>query len=145
MFSQKDKKAESLIWIIIWVFILSFVILWIWNLIWTSKDLVNRFEKSMDLDILTMNSYAIIDNLDLSSINDWEIFYLYKNIANKKYEIFIWEHNNQYKYVNKYWEKVNDPLNYKWDVYSRVFQVLKVNYNWEEKIAVKWEIKRLIN
>lgn len=137
------KKAESLAWIIIWVFILSFVLLWIGSLIWNSKDLIWDFDKKMNLDLLTSSSYSIINNLDVSSLTDGQIFYLYKNTSANTFDIYSWVSNSQYKYVDKYWNKVDDPLNFSWDVYDRIFQVIKIDYNGEEKTVVEVVIKEL--
>lgn len=137
------KKAESLAWIIIWVFILSFVLLWIGSLIWNSKDLIGDFDKKMNLDLLTSSSYSIINNLDVSSLTDGQIFYLYKNTSANTFDIYSWVSNSQYKYVDKYWNKVDDPLNFSWDVYDRIFQVIKIDYNGEEKTVVEVVIKEL--
>ena len=139
---MKNKKAESLVWIIVWVFILSFVLLWIWNLIWNSRENISKFNEQMEIDILTKNSSKIIDNLDLSVLYDWEIFYIYKNKSSKQYQIFTWSTNEYYKYINSYWEKI-DIVNYKWKIYTRSFITKKININWELKTVVKPLIEKL--
>jgi len=140
---MKNKKAESLVWIIVWVFILSFVLLWIWNLIWNSRENISNFNQQMQIDILSKNAAKIINNLDLSILDDWDIFYIYKDISSKQFELFIWEQNREYKYINSYWEKLDNPINYKWIVYTRIFQAKKININWEQKVAVKTLIRKL--
>ncbi len=140
---KNNKSAESLVWIIVWVFILSFVLLGIWKLIWNSKDTISEFDTKMTIDLLWNNASQIINTLDLSSLYDWDVFYLYKDKANKKFNIYIGEQNRQYKYINKFWEKIN-PNNYKWTIYTRLFQTKKININWEEKTAVKILVKKLI-
>ena len=139
----KNKKAESLIWIVIWVFILSFVIIAIWNLIWSSKDSIDKFDTKMTIDLLWNNASQVVNNLDLSSLYDWDVFYIYKDKTNKKFKIYIWEHNRQYKYINKLWEKIDDPSNYPCKVFERTFYAKKININWEQKTAVKILVKRL--
>ncbi len=140
---QLTKKAESLAWIIVWVFILSFVLIWIGTLIWNSKDLIKQFDRDMDLDLLSSSSYSIIFNMDLSYLSDKQEFYLYKNSTWSTFEVKVWELNNEYKYVDKYWNKIIDPLNFLGDIYIRIFQVSKIDYNWEEKTVVKALIRRL--
>jgi hypothetical protein len=98
----------------------------------------------MDLDLLTTSSYSILNKIDISSLSDWTIFYLYKNDTNKTYDLKLWEYNSEYKYIDKYWNYLNDPNNFKWDVYSRIFQATKIIYKWEEKTVIKSQIRRLI-
>jgi hypothetical protein len=140
---KKNKKWESLAGIIIWIFILSFVILWIWSLIWTSRDLIKEYDIKTQLDFLTNSSYNIIDKLDVSFIPDEKVFYLYKNKSANLLEIKVWETYSEYKYVNKFWEKIDDPSNYKKDLFLRFFYVKKFIKDWKEKIAIKWIIKEL--
>ncbi len=129
-----SKNAESLAWIIVWIFILSFVLLWIWNLIWNSRETISQFNTQMEIDILTKNSLTILDKLDLSSINKWDTFYLYKNIWTQNYEVSTSSWNI---YINKYWEKVNSPSNYNWLVYERSFELKKIDIKWDEKISIE--------
>ena len=140
----KNKNAWSLIEILIWVFILSFIIIWIWNLIWNSKIMMNDFSKKMDLEILTMNSYNIVDNLNLDNLPDVAVFYIYKNKNTKTFDVFVWEHNYEYKYINKYWEKVENIHTYNNDIYSRIFYLKRVKQEWKKKTLIKALIKRLI-
>ena len=140
---KNNKLAESLVWIIVWVFILSFVLLGIWNLIWNSRDTISEFDTKMTIDLLWNNASQIVNNLDLSSLYDWDTFYIYKDKANKKFKIYIWEHNRQYKYINNLWDKIN-PNTYNWTIFERTFYAKKINVNWEEKTAVKILVKKLI-
>ena len=139
---KNNKFAESLVWIIIWVFILSFVLLWIWKLIWNSRETITLFDEQMQIDILSKNTSTIIDQLDLSVVDEWDVFYIYKDNTNKDFKIFIWEHNREYKYIDRYWNKIDDPLNYNWIVYERIIQTKKININWELKTAVKILIEK---
>ena len=139
-----NKKAESLIWIIIWVFILSFVIIWIWTLIWNSKDLIRNFDMKMDLELLTTSSYSIINNMDTSSLLDWDVFYLYKDDTNKVYDLKKWVSNSKYKNIDKYWNYLNDPDNFWWTIYLREFKATKITYIWKDKILIDTKISRLI-
>lgn len=136
---KQRKKAESLIWIIIWVFILSFVVVWIWSVLSQSKELTITFDKKMDLDVLTSNSNIIINNVDTSFLNDWDVFFIHKNDVSKTFDIYLWEHNNEYKYINRLWDKVDNPHEYNWDVYIRTFLAKIIG----DKTAIKVVIKRL--
>ena len=117
------KKAESLVGIIIWIFILSFVLLGIGTLIWSSKDLISSFDKKMDLDLLTSSSYNVLNNLDLSSLNIWNIFYLYKKEWTKEFTIEMWVWKEEYKYIDKYWAKIDNINSFEWDIYLRESEV----------------------
>ena len=141
---KKNKIAESLVWIVVWIFILSFVLLWIWNLIWNSKKMISNFNEKIDIDILSKNSAQILDKLDLSNIDDLDVFYIHKNTSSWSFDIYIWEHNREHKYINNFWDEIADPISYNGNIYTRVFQAKKININWKEKIAVKALIKKLI-
>jgi len=141
---KQNKLAESLVWIIVWVFILSFVLLWIWKLIWTSRETITLFNEQMDIDILSKNASTIIEQLDLSTVDEWDLFYIYKDNIAKDFKIFIWEHNREYKYIDKYWNKINDPINFNWIVFERIFLAKKIAINWEEKTAIKTLIKKIV-
>ena len=138
-----NKKAESLVWIVIGIFILSIVILWISNILWNSKDLVAKFSQRNNLDLLTANAYNIVWKLNTSSLIDQDVFYIYKNKATHKFEIKIWEQNNEYKYIDKAFNKIDNPWNFKWSLFSHIFYVKILHINWEERKAVKALIKAL--
>ena len=116
---KKQKKAESLVWIIVWVFILSFVIIWIWTLIWNSKEIIYKFDKKIELDLLKLSANSIINKLDISSLVDLDTFYLYKD--SDKYTIFTWTTNSWYINIDKYWAYISDIENYIWNIYERKF------------------------
>lgn len=141
---KNKNNAESLVWIIVWIFILSFVLIGIWNLIWNSKEMIWNFNDKMQLDILSKNTAQIITNLDTSIISDWDVFYVHKNPLSLTFDIYIWEHNNEYKYINKNWYKIDNPISYNEAVYTRTLLAKKINLNWEDKIAIKVLIKKLI-
>jgi len=101
----------------------------------------------MDLYLLTTSSYSVINNIDVSSLSDWQVFYLHKNDSDpldRTFDIYVWEHNSEYKYIDRYWYKIIDPYNFKWTVYSRIFQATKITYKGEEKTVIKSIIRRLI-
>lgn len=141
-----NKKWESLIWIIVGVFLLAMVSLWIGALISNSRGLIEKYEDKLALDLLSLNSYKIIDKIDLSIVQDSEIFYLYKDITNPndlRYEIKVWEYNSEYKYVNKYGYKIN-PLTYNKDFFLRYFYLKRVIENGEDRVFIKGLIKKAI-
>jgi len=140
---KNNKKAESLVWIVVWIFILSFVLLWIGSLISNSKEIITEFNEKMDIDILSKNTAVIIDQLDLSVVNEWDIFYIYKDNENKNYKIFIWEDNKEYEFIDKYWNKIDNPIEYKRMAYIRILQAKKIKINWENKTIVKTLIEKL--
>jgi hypothetical protein len=43
----------------------------------------------MDLEVLTMNSYNIVDNLNLDNLPDIAVFYVYKNKNTKTFDVFV--------------------------------------------------------
>lgn len=139
------KKAESLVWIVIWMFILSFVLLWIGSMIWSSNSLILEFNREVNLDFLTSSSNIIIDNLDVSSFSDGDIFYVHKDTYSNSYDVYTWILNSEYKYIDKHWNKVDDISDFSWDVYTRIFHTTKTSYNWEEKVFIKPVIERVIN
>jgi len=139
-----NKKWESLAWIVVWIFILTIVMLWIWNLIWNSRDLI----KSNNLEIINTqlknNSKVILENIDISWIADWEVFYIYKNILSKNYEIKIWSSNSKYKYIDKYWFYIENNEEYNWNIFSREFEIKNINILWKNKNIYKTKIKIFI-
>jgi uncharacterized membrane protein (Fun14 family) len=85
---QKNKKAETLVSIVIGILILSFIILVLTNIIISSKDTLQIYDNSRILTILQNNASTIISKIDTSKIKENEIFYLYKDISNQKFKIF---------------------------------------------------------
>ena len=117
---KKNKKAESLVWIIIAVFILWFVLIWIMNIVGFSKDITSNYTEEINSYILQWNSENIMKKLDLSEVNTWDTFYIYKDTITKEFKIFTWSSNESYRYVNAMWENV-DPINNIWKTYTREF------------------------
>lgn len=115
---KKNVKWESLIWIIIAVSLLWLVIMWIVNLISYSDDINYEYETKSNIDLIKDNSTTIVKKLDITDINEWELFYLYKNTTNKNFEIFTWVLNESYKYIDKNWLKV-DIMSFSWEIYER--------------------------
>lgn len=127
---KKNIKWESLVWVILAVALLWFVILWIANML-TYSDTVNyNYEIESNINLIKDNTLNILKKLDISPLQENETFYLYKDSINKSFLLFTWTTNEQYKYIDKYWEKVN-PLSFSWIIYER-------NILLEKKDIVLW-------
>ena len=139
-----NKKAETLMSVIIWVFILTFVLLWITNLMIESNIIVDKFNKTRDINILKQNSINIIKNIDTSNIPENSIFYIYRDKSNNKFEIKD-SNEPEYKYVDKFWDYISDLNTYEWNIYSRIFYLERDdNSLWDVHQVIKASIKRLI-
>lgn len=108
---KKNKKADSIAWIIIAVFILSFAMLWIVNVLDYNKDMTYNYEKETDLYVLKSNSDNILKRLDISELWQDEIFYIRKDNVNNEFLILTWSTNEHYKYVDKNWNNIFEWLN----------------------------------
>lgn len=141
----KNNNAESLVWIIIWVFILSFIVLWVTNLLINSKDIVDTYDNKKIINLLKNNTENIIKEIDTSAIQESEIFYLHKNNSTYEFEVFTWTTNAEYKYIDKYWTKVND-LTWTTDtIYSRTLLLERDDTSiWSDHQIIKVSIKKLI-
>ena len=139
-----NKKAETLLSVIIWVFILTFVLLWITNLMIENNIIVDKFNKTRDINILKQNSISIIKNIDTSNIPENSIFYIYKNKINNNFEIKD-SSKPKYKYVDRFWDYISDLNTYEWNIYSRIFYLERDdNSLWDVHQVIKASIKRLI-
>jgi len=117
---KKHKNAESLLWIIIWVFILSIALVWIINIINFNKDILLRYNEDINKYLLSSNAQYILKKIDTSKIAFDQHFYVYKDKDNKDFQVFTWTINEEYSYINKFWEKVDPAVNI-WKTYKRVF------------------------
>jgi len=141
----KNTFWESLVWIIIWIFILSFIILWVTNLLINSKNIITNYENRKTISLLKNNSENIIKEIDVSSVNESENFYIYKNNTTKEFEILKWTVNEKYKYIDKYWNYIDDLENFDWDVYSRILLLERIdNLVWENHQIIKIDIDKVI-
>lgn len=141
----KNNLWESLVWIVIWIFILSFIILWIANLLINSNTIKETYDDKKTINILKSNTESVIKKIDTTNIAKNEVFYLYKNNINKKFEIFTWSTNASYKYIDKYWNKIDNIVWYEWDIYSRTFWLeIDDNSLWKNHQIIKVGIKKLI-
>lgn len=125
---KKQKKAESLAAVIIAILILSFILVGIMSMLSFEKAVSSNFETEIKKYILELNSNSIIKKLDLSSIQENEEFYVYKNENTKTFEALTWAINESYKYINYLWENV-DPDENIWKTfirsYTKKFDILR--------------------
>jgi len=63
--------------------------------------IVDKFNKTRDINILKQNSISIIKNIDTSNIPENSIFYIYKNKINNNFEIKD-SSKPKYKYVDRF-------------------------------------------
>ncbi len=117
----KNKKAETLIWIIIAVFILSFIMLWILNIFWFNKWIELIYKDKIYNHIIKNNSENIIEKLSIPKLNNNEIFYLKKDKTTKTFLVLTWTINEDYQYIDYLWNNVN-PSDNPWKTYKRIFQ-----------------------
>lgn len=81
------------------------------------------YEELSDKNILKMNSENILKKLDLSSLNSWDEFYLYKNKTSKNFEMLLSTWNEDYMYIDTNWNKEDDRENTRKTTYKRSFSV----------------------
>ncbi len=142
---KNNYKGESFVAIIVWISILSIVLLWIWNLMMYSRALIEKYQSENNIVILKNNVKNIIRNIDTTSLVEHEVFYLNKNNTLKTFDIFTGSSNSDYKYINRFWENITDPVNYVWSVFSRVLWIEKnIDEDWIESQIIKVNIKKLI-
>lgn len=118
---KNNKRADSIAWIIIAVFILSFALMGIINVLDYNKDVTLNYEKETWEYILKSNAQNILKNIDISWIEQNEIFYINKNNTTKEYEVLTWATNEVYKYIDINWDNV-DPSVAVWKTFERYFQ-----------------------
>lgn len=139
------KKAETFAWIIIWVAILAIILLWIWNLMYYAYDVLSQFKNANRVAVLENNLSNIVKKIDTNNILEGEIFYLHKNTSTNVYDIYTWALNVEYKYIDKYGDKVDNIVTFSEPIYSRVL--------WKERSdtsvatsseIIRAQVKRLI-
>ena len=141
----QNNKWETIVGILIWVFIISIVILWIGSLINYSRTTIAAYERSTKIQILKDNLTNIIQQIDIDAIQEDEMFYVYKNESEKKFEVFTWATNEQYKYVDANGTKIDDLIAYEWDIYARILWLEREDTSLEDKNKIiRASVKRLI-
>lgn len=124
-----NKNAESIIWILIGVVILSFAMFGIVGILNYNRDVSSNYSSQVDLIILEANANNIVKKLNLDLINSLETFYIYKNESSKEYTLFTWAINENYKFIDRFWNNVIDLDNFAWNIYIREFT--KISNVWE--------------
>ena len=141
----KNNSWESLVWVIIWVFILTFILLWITNLMINSVEVINTYKNKRDISLIRNNTINTIKKLDTTSVQESEVFYLYKNTTNNNFEILTWSWNYLYKYIDRLWNKVDNLETFPWNIYSRVLRLEREDTSlWKEQQIIKVSVKKLI-
>jgi len=117
---KKSISWESLAWIVVWIVILWFTLLWIINILDFNKDLSSKYTNNIWKYVLDWNANNISKKIDISGVLDDENYYIYKNDTTKTFEVFTWASNENYKYINSYWEKI-DQNTYSKQKFTREF------------------------
>ncbi|NDK09895.1 hypothetical protein GW846_03890 [Candidatus Gracilibacteria bacterium] len=140
-----NTKAESFVGIVVGVFILSFVMLGIINILIFSTDLTVKYNDNNRTQVLKQNISNAVKNTDTSLLQEKEVFYVYKNIATKEYEIFTGATNERYKYINEQGEFIADINSYDGDIYSQTLWVDTEDITFlEENQIIRASIKKLV-
>lgn len=129
----ENKKWESLVWIIVWILLLTFVILGLYNLILYSENTNIIFEDSSVQWILKDNSLSIVYKINTNWINEGSGFYLFKDNTSKTFMVFTWSSNIQYKYIDRYWDKISTGETDR-NIYEREVFVEKIDPETNSKI-----------
>lgn len=129
----ENKKWESLVWIIVWILLLTFVILGLYNLILYSENTNIIFEDSSVQWILKDNALSVLYKVNINWINEGSGFYLYKDNSSKTFKIFTWSSNIQYKYIDRYWDKISTWVTDR-NIYEREIFVEKIDPETNSKI-----------
>ena len=149
----KNKKAETLISIVVGMLILSFIILTLTTIIMDSKTQLKVFDNSRLLTILRNNTSNIVSKLNTDNIWERDFFYIYKDNSAKKFVIFTWSsdpadptyNNYKYKFIDEYWELI-DLNNFEWKAYKRLLWIERedTSIKWEKNQIIKAIVKRLV-
>ncbi len=118
-----NKNWESLVWIIIGIVLLSVVILGLIEIVTYSKDIVTFYDDSSKINILENNSNNILEGLDITCVQEWDEFYLYKNPETKQFEVLTWSENSDFQYIDENWNKIDDINTFEWDIFIRTIFV----------------------
>lgn len=141
----QSRKAESFVGIMVWVFILSFVMLGIINILIFSSDITTKYNEANRVQILKQNLTNVIKELDTSNLKENEIFYVHKNRAGSKYEIYTGATNENYKYIDELWDTINDVNSHDGDVYSQILWLANEDITFlEENQVIRASIKKLV-
>ena len=124
---KKNKKAETLAWLLVSVIILAIIIMWIVVMIDSQTQNSNFFEKNMEEKILKRNIINLTKNISTKGINNWETFYIENNWWNISFK-----KNKDKEIKNFSLEDITDP-NYNKDKYK--ISLVKTIIEWVETIS----------
>lgn len=142
---NKQLAWESLIGIVVGVFILGIVLIGLGNLISYSNYVLDTYGKTDVTFFLKNNLSNIVRTLDTTGVKQWEIFYIYKDVDNREFQIFTGATNVWYKYIDEYGNKVDDINTFEDDIYSRILWVERddTSVNTQNQV-VRASIKKLV-
>lgn len=124
---KKNKKAETLAWLLVSAIILAIIIMWIVVMIDSQTQNSNFFEKNMEEKILKRNIINLTKNISTKGINNWETFYIESNWWNISFK-----KNKDKEIKNFSLEDITDP-NYNKDKYK--ISLVKTIIEWVETIS----------
>ncbi len=141
-----NKKWDNLISVLIWTFIIAIIILGIINILSSNYVIEDDYSRSNKILLLQYNTTNIVRALDTSFLNEWDIFYIYKDVENKNFLIKTWIWNEQYKYINEFWDNISNTWTYASTMFARMLYVQKNDTTdlWPKNQILKVWIRELI-
>jgi len=137
------------VWIIVWVFILAFVMLWIVNILIFSTDVTARYNETNRIQVLKQNLINVVKDIDTSSLQENEIFYIHKNRSStpweSKFEIYTGSGFSNYQYIDELGDSIVDINTHQWDIYSQILWVANEDITFlDQNQVIKASIKKLV-
>ena len=118
-----NSHGETLVSVLVWILLLTTIVFWIANFLGKSAGLEADIQNQTLLNILVQNSSTLIQNTDTTKIAENEVFYLYKDVLNKKIQVFTWATNAGYAYINTRGEFITNTGTTQDIIYSRSFKI----------------------
>ncbi len=145
-----NQKWDTLVWVLIWLFIISIIILWLINILSSNYVIEDDYNRNNKLLILQNSTENIIKNIDTSFLTEKDIFYLYKNKDDLKFEIKIhsWTNseNIKYKYIDEFWDLVFNTWSFLGKVYARILYIQRNDTTlWPQNQIIKIWLRELMN
>lgn len=134
---KTSKKWETLVTVMVSIAIIVISFVSIYRIIQSDKSFEYNYSKSNNIWILERNANFIIKKLDLSKINIWEDFYIYKTWA--LINVFTWTTFKNYQYIDNLWNNIDLTKNQL--IYSRICTLY--NYSSDSKY-IKCKIKEIL-
>ncbi len=136
---KNNKKAETLISILIWIVIIIIIAFGTIKMMDYDKRKSLDYDKINEIFILETNANNIIKKVITRNFKEKEVFYLYK--TGSQILSYSWSSYDYLKYINANWDLVTNTWSYKWNIYTRLFIVDKDTATTQ---LIKWWIKELI-